>query len=80
MARTERDEDASLVELAMRATAGSARSRYDAARATLGMMTGEWDARTRAGGEEDDDGARAKTRDDARERGATGGREKEREW
>ena len=50
MARTERDEDASLVELAMRATAGSARSRYDAARATLGMMTGEWDARTRAGG------------------------------
>ena len=36
--------------LAARATAGSARSRYDAARATLGMMTGEWDARTRAGG------------------------------
>ena len=33
-----------------RQTAGSARSRYDAARATLGMMTGEWDARTRAGG------------------------------
>ena len=49
-ARAERDEDASLVALAMRATAGSARSRYDAARATLGMMTGEWDARTRAGG------------------------------
>lgn len=49
-ARATRDEDASLVELAARATAGSARSRYDAARATLGMMTGEWDARTRAGG------------------------------
>ena len=50
MARATRDEDVSLVELAARATAGSARSRYDAARATLGMMTGEWDARTRAGG------------------------------
>ena len=49
-ARATRDEDASLVTLAARATAGSARSRYDAARATLGMMTGEWDARTRAGG------------------------------
>ena len=49
-ARPIRDEDASLVTLAMRATAGSARARYDAARATLGMMTGEWDARTRAGG------------------------------
>ena len=49
-ARATRDEDASLVTLAVRATAGSARSRYDAARATLGMMTGEWDARTRAGG------------------------------
>ena len=49
-ARPIRDEDASLVTLAARATAGSARSRYDAARATLGMMTGEWDARTRAGG------------------------------
>ena len=50
MSRATRDEDVSLVELAARATAGSARSRYDAARATLGMMTGEWDARTRAGG------------------------------
>ena len=49
-ARSTSDEDASLVTLAARATAGSARSRYDAARATLGMMTGEWDARTRAGG------------------------------
>ena len=49
MARTIRDEDASLVELAARATAGSARSRYDAARATLGMMTGEWDAAARGG-------------------------------
>ena len=49
-APSSRDEDASLVTLAARATAGSARSRYDAARATLGMMTGEWDARTRAGG------------------------------
>jgi hypothetical protein len=50
-ARATRDEsDASLVTLAARATAGSARARYDAARATLGMMTGEWDARTRAGG------------------------------
>lgn len=50
MARISRDEDASLVELAARATAGSARSRYDAARATLGMMTGEWDAAARGGG------------------------------
>ena len=49
-ARATRDEDASLVELAARATAGSARSRYDAARATLGMMTGEWDAAARGGG------------------------------
>lgn len=49
MARISRDEDASLVELAARATAGSARSRYDAARATLGMMTGEWDAAARGG-------------------------------
>ena len=49
-ARPIRDEDASLVTLAARATAGSARARYDAARATLGMMTGEWDAKNRAGG------------------------------
>ena len=48
--RTRDDDDESLVGLAARATAGSARARYDAARATLGMMTGEWDATRRAGG------------------------------
>ena len=71
-ARATRDEDASLVTLAARATAGSARSRYDAARATLGMMTGEWDARTRAGGKKT---TTARERRRATTRGNAAGRE-----